>query len=198
MILPTCPFYFLRHGETDWNVANKIMGQQDIPLNVKGTNQSTRVRSFLNNIHYKVIWSSPLLRARQTTEIINEGLQYPIFYSDNLKERCWGVDEGQSHELYAPDMKPLNSFDGIENQDVPQYAETYVQFQNRIKLVFQSILTSVDQPPLIVAHGGVFCVLTRLLATSEQTAENCELFRFEPSHKSNERWFVKRLYIPNF
>ena len=72
------PIYFVRHGETDWNVQGLIQGWTDIELNPKGHGQAravgralTRVRDFHPDFNFAV---SPLLRARQTMGYIAEAL----------------------------------------------------------------------------------------------------------------------------
>ena len=63
-------FYFLRHGETDWNKQQKIMGQSDIPLNETGVLQAKTVVEKIQVLSIDVIVTSPLKRAYKTAEII--------------------------------------------------------------------------------------------------------------------------------
>ena len=95
---------------------------------------------FLKNIEFGKIWSSPLQRARQTAEIINEAFSYSIDYNSYLKERGWGTGEGKSHQHFFPDMKP--TFKAKENEEgkIPEGAETYSAFEERVILAFQEIL----------------------------------------------------------
>ena len=73
------PIYFVRHGETDWNVQGLIQGWTDTPLNDKGHGQAKAVAQALaempelSDAHFVV---SPLLRARQTMGHIAEALSY--------------------------------------------------------------------------------------------------------------------------
>jgi broad specificity phosphatase PhoE len=62
-------FYFVRHGETDWNKEQKIMGQSDIPLNKKGILQAQTVAEKIQALPIDVIVSSPLKRARQLQKL---------------------------------------------------------------------------------------------------------------------------------
>lgn len=48
--LPLKPFYFLRHGETDWNLEHRAMGSQDVPLNDLGVSESLKASSFFSII----------------------------------------------------------------------------------------------------------------------------------------------------
>lgn len=193
MSIPSYPFYYLRHGETDWNSENRIMGQQDIPLNKRGIEQSHQLKSHIKSFEFEKIWSSPLKRASQTAEIINETFHYPIEYLTLLKERKWGVGEGKSHQDFMPDMKPkLTGRDSIEG-DIPEGAEPYGAFELRVIKAFQTILVSSRKPPLIVGHGGVYRVLTKLLAAASLPANNCSLYFFKPPTYTNCPWFVVNL-----
>lgn len=191
--VPLLPFYFIRHGETDWNRLNKIMGQQDIRLNERGISQAHDAKNFLKNIEFGKIWSSPLQRARQTAEIINETFNYSIDYNRYLKERGWGAGEGKSHEHFFPDMKPTFKVKESEEGKIPEGAETYSAFEARVILAFQEILIPNHKPPLVVGHGGTFGVLSNLLAGTTLVAENCALYFFRPPEHSTHSWFVVNL-----
>lgn len=194
MNIPLFPFYFMRHGETDWNVANRIMGQTDIPLNEKGAWQSHQSKALLKNFEFGQIWSSPLQRARQTADIINEGFNCPIHYNDYLKERGWGLGEGGSHMHFSPDMKTtFKTKEKEEGKRLPEGAETYATFKERVTLAFQEILVPDQKPPLVVSHGGIFWVLTKLLGNQTFPAGNCALYFFKPHEHPSHPWFIMNL-----
>src|SRR5438477_12626943 len=96
--LPFKPFYFLRHGETEWNKRNIIMGSQDVPLNEVGLQQAHEASSFLENESFDVIISSPRIRARQTAEIIAQKTNKRILMEEGLVEITWGAAEGMPHD----------------------------------------------------------------------------------------------------
>lgn len=70
--------YITRHGQTDWNVQKKVIGKCDEPLNETGLNQAKETRNNLLNTNIDLIICSPLKRAKQAAEIINENRT--IFY----------------------------------------------------------------------------------------------------------------------
>lgn len=73
--IPHIPFYFLRHGETDWNKYQQALCDQDeITLNETGLIQATNIRTKLCFLGITRIYASPLMRAKQTAEIVNEAL----------------------------------------------------------------------------------------------------------------------------
>lgn len=63
----------VRHGQTDWNARQKVMGRQPIPLNSVGQTQAEKLAGFLNGVKIDRVISSTVLRAQQTAEIIARG-----------------------------------------------------------------------------------------------------------------------------
>ena len=76
--------YILRHGKTDWNAAHKLQGKTDIPLNEEGINMAHDAAKECRDIHFDVCYSSPLIRAKQTAEIVLEGRDIPIITDSRL------------------------------------------------------------------------------------------------------------------
>ena len=86
--------YFVRHGQTDWNVQSRIQGQSDIPLNQRGIAQAKALAAQLKTLAIDCIITSPLQRTKQTAALLNETLQVPILEEEGLKERDFGEFEG--------------------------------------------------------------------------------------------------------
>ena len=86
LTLPLYPFYFTRHGETDWNRRNIIMGSRDIPLNELGFKQTHEASQLLENENFDVIVSSLRMRAQQTAETIANRTNKPILFEQGLVE----------------------------------------------------------------------------------------------------------------
>ena len=62
--------YLIRHGETDWNSVRKLQGQTDIRLNDYGIELAKLTAEGLKDVDFDLIYSSPLIRAVETAEII--------------------------------------------------------------------------------------------------------------------------------
>ncbi len=139
-------FYFLRHGETDWNKEHRGMGQKDIPLNSKGYQQAHSAAAAIVDEPIELICHSPLTRAKVTAEIISNKIQKPIFEIPELIECSWGEFEGRVKGQWTEDW--------IAGVDIPG-AESYDNFLQRALLGINKAI-SFDQRVLIVAHGGVF------------------------------------------
>lgn len=88
--------YFVRHGETVWNVENKICGSTDIDLTQKGHEQAIETgKKILNdNIKADKILYSPLIRAKKTAMHISEITGIPAFEEPRLTEQNFGKFEG--------------------------------------------------------------------------------------------------------
>jgi probable phosphoglycerate mutase len=139
-------FYFLRHGETDWNREHRAMGQQDIPLNSNGIQQAIEAAGILKNEKILTICHSPLLRAQRTAEIIADRLKCSLVEVPELRECSWGKQEGQIKGSWTEEWIGGKDFEG---------AETYQTFVRRALLGIRRALEE-EGPVLIVAHGGVF------------------------------------------
>lgn len=183
MILPLKPFYFIRHGETDWNVQNIVMGSTDIPLNERGMAQATQVRKLLETLDIGQIFSSPSQRASQTAAILNEGYDYSLHYVDQFKERGWGEWEGK--------QRP-HKFDQ-EDLSIPKGAEPFSVFKSRVMTKLNSILKSEIKSPLIVSHGGVFMAIAHSLGYAEVEAKNCSLYKCDPPQNPQKQWVISHL-----
>lgn len=84
-----------RHGETDWNREHRSMGKTDIPLNVTGLLQADRLAARLASEHLDACYSSPLMRARQTMEMVARVHRLPVTFVPDLREMDLGLFEGK-------------------------------------------------------------------------------------------------------
>ena len=83
-----------RHGQTDWNVLEKLQGQTDIELNSVGRMQARETRDLIKNEKIDLIITSSSKRAKETAEIINENFNVDIIEDRRLMERKFGEFEG--------------------------------------------------------------------------------------------------------
>jgi uncharacterized phosphatase len=108
----------IRHGQTDWNLALRMQGRSDIPLNDTGREQARVAAAALAAEPWDVVVSSPLLRARETAEIIASELGVPLGASyDELLEQDFGVAEGTLVADLATRW-PARDFAGKEPDEV--------------------------------------------------------------------------------
>jgi len=178
--LPQTPFYFIRHGETDWNRENIITGSIDMPLNTRGIQQAHEASELLLEENFDTIISSPRIRAQQTAEIIAQKTRKPVIFDQGLVERNWGEAEG----TVADPTKSL-----FDDAHTPPGAEPFSAFQKRVIETMSSILL-IKGPPLIVSHGGVFKALVYSLGYKTLGASNCTPFFFNPPLDPRHPWSV--------
>lgn len=99
--------YIIRHGKTDWNERHKIQGRTDIPLNDEGRAMAEEAREEYKNVNFDVVFCSPLVRAKETAEILLKGRNLPINFDDRLMEMSFGEYEGIENSFDIPDC-PIN------------------------------------------------------------------------------------------
>lgn len=87
-------FYFIRHGQTDWNKEQRLQGQTDIPLNDMGREQAEALQALVATINITHVYYSPLSRAQETMHIACKHLSVPKVALEGLKELHCGEWEG--------------------------------------------------------------------------------------------------------
>ncbi|MEA5598759.1 histidine phosphatase family protein [Rivularia sp. UHCC 0363] len=149
----------VRHGETDWNQQSKYQGQVDIPLNQKGQLQSEQVSDFLKDVSINKVFSSGLLRAKETAEIILQHHQHiNLELNDGFKEIIHGLWQGKAEaEIEQEFPGALQRWRETPEQFKMPAGETLQQVWQRTVEVYESILdtalTNKLNTVLIVAHG---------------------------------------------
>ena len=140
-----------RHGQTAWNLQRKSQGKADIELNEKGISQAEEIRDFLKNEKIDLILCSPLKRARQTADIINQGRNIPVVIDSRIAERDFGEFEGKletefDYEAFWSYKQNLR-YERAEN--IKDFFERVYEFLDSIKHKYEG------KRILIVAHGGI-------------------------------------------
>jgi broad specificity phosphatase PhoE len=163
--------YYVRHGLTDWNVAGRLQGHRDIPLNQTGRAQAVRCGEILRDLlardgrlvsHYDYV-SSPLSRARETMEIVRATLGIaPIGYGiePRLTEISFGEWEGLTYAevmLRDPDIVAKREADKWEF--LPPGGENYRQLALRVGAWYANL----ERDTVVCAHGGTGRALVALL-----------------------------------
>lgn len=175
--------YYVRHGQTDLNLAKKMQGGgTEKELNETGVSQAYNTKKELENVKYDLVICSPMKRAKQTAEIINEGRDIPIITDERIRERKLGDYEGRD----VTEEMENNIWDYKLNYNIPN-GENLHDFEKRIDEFFDDIKEKYhDKSVLIVAHGGIAKVIKSHLygmPESQNLAEismnNCEIIEFE-------------------
>ena len=148
--LSLVPFWFLRHGETDWNAQNLSQGSVDIPLNPGGLEQAKSAAILLHNRGIRTIFASPLSRARVTAEIAAEALGLAFTLDDGLREVAFGVQEGQ------PMSEWFNQW--VAGEFTPEGGESFPDLTTRAVVAINRCVVHTPAV-LVVAHGALFRAL---------------------------------------
>lgn len=154
--------WLVRHGQTDWNLANIVQGHSDIPLNDTGLAQARELADRLNGTHFDALYCSDLIRARQTGAILAESLNLEVVIEPRIREIRQGVWEGfaipEIIKMYPEEFKRKN-----ENPLVPAAdgAESVAEVVRRMVGVTNELRERhPDQRLLLVTHGFAIAALT--------------------------------------
>lgn len=141
----------VRHGQTEWNNLKKMQGHADIPLNSIGLEQAEKLKEKLAKKQYDVVYCSPLIRARQTAGIINDGKNITVIYDERLKERDYGEYEGTNKSSFSYD-----DFWAYSKNIRYKSAENVQDFFARIYSFLDELKEKYSgETVLIVCHAGV-------------------------------------------
>lgn len=158
-------FCFIRHGETDWNVALRMQGHVDIPLNATGLAQAEALgRRFASGtIQAEALYCSDLIRAQQTAQPVAAALGLPIITTPQLRERSFGCCEGLVFdEIVARFPAEAAAIKRRDPDHVPAGGESRRQHQVRIRdCVNELAACHPVQTLVVVTHGGVLDVVYR-------------------------------------
>jgi probable phosphoglycerate mutase len=170
--------YFVRHGETDWNLERRLQGQHDIPLNALGRSQAQRCGAILRELlprsgravaDFDYV-SSPLGRARETMELLRAGLGVePGRYRTDarLMEMSFGRWEGFTYaELQGREAVALAQRERDKWGFVLPGGESYAQLELRVQAWYET----VERQSVVAAHGGVCRALIALLGIAQPEA----------------------------
>jgi 2,3-bisphosphoglycerate-dependent phosphoglycerate mutase len=193
---------FLRHGESHGNANGLIQGQIDLPLTEKGQEQARALALAwsVEGRYYDQVISSPLIRARNTAEIIASRLNLPVEFDPVWMERSFGTIDGQPYQ------------DIIRQDPQPDFFHPYNQpggtGENLMDLSHragQAILSMVRRPSgayLVVSHGAFLnMVLNGILGISPQTSARGARFVFSNTgfidltfDSNSARWRIYRFW----
>ncbi|MHB1468940.1 MAG: histidine phosphatase family protein [Solirubrobacteraceae bacterium] len=147
--------YLARHGQTAYNLERRFQGQLEVPLDETGRAQALKLAERAGEHGFAVLWSSPLLRARETASAISSRIGLPIRTDPRLMEtdagdwtdRTFAEIEAESPGLFA----------GFASGD-PDFAfpggESFAQQGARIEAALAEIEAGAT-PALVVCHGVV-------------------------------------------
>lgn len=145
--LRAVPFYFMRHGETDWNRVNRTQGRTDVPLNATGVAQAESAAARLRGRGITTIACSPLQRAHHTADILARALGARVVVHEDLQEANFGTHEGEVMGEWFTAW--------VAGTVRPQGGESFAELRQRVVGAMNRVL-DLPGPVLAVAHGAFF------------------------------------------
>ena len=154
----------VRHGETNWNVETRIQGNLDIGLNEKGQWQARRLSLALAAREpIAAIYSSDLLRARDTARAIADATRRPLHLVAGLRERGFGLFQGKTYaEVEAQHPEEALRWRKRDPEWAPPQGESLLALRKRVLDTARTLAARhLDEQIVLVAHGGVMDMLYR-------------------------------------
>lgn len=178
--------YIMRHGKTDWNEIHKLQGRTDIPLNDEGRRMAKAACKEYQDVHFDICFCSPLIRAKETAQLVLQGRDIPVVYDERLMEMSFGIYEGIENSFQIPDC-PINVF--FQNpseytavEDGESFDELFLRTGSFLKEMVDPLLKE-NKDILIVGHGAmnssIICQIREIPLDRfwEAGIENCKLIR---------------------
>lgn len=151
----------IRHGRTDWNDEGRYTGQSDVKLNGTGLAQANALALQLREQNFLAIYSSDLVRARLTAEIIAQKHNLPVIIDERFRE----INQGEWEGLLVQTIR--DRYEGLWEKRIdnpisvrPPGGETVEEVAGRVYAALDEIAT--DYPAgrvLVVAHGLVIATV---------------------------------------
>ena len=170
--------FYIRHGETDWNVAGRLQGHRETPLNARGRAQASHCGSILRDLFERDgrdpaaldYVSSPLLRARETMQLTRAALglaREAYRVEPALTEIAFGDWEGFTiAQLNARDPLRIAAREHDKWRFVPPGGESYEMVSRRMLAWYNALARDT----VVAAHGGTARGLIAALGIAKPAA----------------------------
>lgn len=155
--------YFVRHGQSTWNIERRIQGQVLFPpLTELGRRQAGRAAAQLAQVGATTLLTSDAQRAWQTAEIIGSALDLTPTATSRLREQHWGDLQGQMVE------DPWAVAAGLQDEERFPGGESRSDVRSRLETLLESgVVGDASGPVVLVSHGNTIAQAVRLLCVGE-------------------------------
>lgn len=184
-------FYVFRHGETELNKQKRWQGSgMDYDLNENGIKQAQGLIEKLKDKGLEKIFSSPLIRAKHTADVVAKSLNIPVEVRNDLRECFYGDAEGQ---LIADLQKNVPEI--VNNWNNPQYFD--IRFPNgeskkealiRVLAEIKNLTSQNFSTMGIAIHGGTMGAMLNYLNYDFEKLANCAAFHLI---YENDNWKIE-------
>ena len=161
--------YFVRHGETDWNVQSRMAGRHDVPLNSKGIELARQTGMTTGKIRFDAVFSSPLTRARDTARLVTAVPDLKMTTDGRLAESDWGIWCGMTREQVAAlgqEANLLKVYNDPLNMEAPEGGEAVTDVIKRGRSFYDSLTGNpeyMNKTVLVSTHGCAIRAITNHL-----------------------------------
>ncbi len=151
----------IRHAKTPWNLEKRIQGREDIALSPEGISDAHLWGEALLSQNYDAIFSSPMIRAMQTSQIIAKKIHLEIEYDDDLREQDFGDWEGRKiSEIRTQIPGEIEHQEAMGWAFCPPGGESRTLVLNRALKAIKRIANRFEQKQvLIISHSSVMKIL---------------------------------------
>lgn len=170
--------FVARHGETDYNRAQRWQGSTDIPLNDEGRAQAAELAERVRHLGLSAVGASTLSRAQETAEIVSTRLGLSLLEPDvRLCERSFGVFEGLTYAECEANFPEVFAKYRTDPTVLPKGAEDYASLTVRARAAVVSAAARASNV-LLISHGGVLRALVNSVYEEQKVPRigNCELY----------------------
>ena len=175
--------YVTRHGQTDYNKKGMMQGRSDIPLNEVGIAQATERRKMLGDIKFDAVYSSPLIRAVKTAQIIGNVPEEEIIKDERIIEASFGKYELMNY--YGTGIPMMLYWSFPELFKAPEGVETIQEMIDRTSSFLKELEQKDYENVLVACHGGIIRPIRGYLENKKSgiiwrpRPKNCEIFVYE-------------------
>ena len=163
----------VRHGETDWNRDPRVQGHTDTPLNPAGLAQADALASTLSSTPIDAVYSSDLVRARDTAVAVAGIHGLSVEVDVDLREKNFGTWEGLTDVEITERFPSAVRGTWGDGETTAQVAERAVRAIRRIQE------RHAHGTVLVVSHGGTLRAIFRHLGVVHGPIGNCQVFRVD-------------------
>lgn len=164
--------YFVRHGESEANTRHVISNRESsFHLTPRGLEQAKALAEKIRNISFQAVFCSPVLRARETADVLSAALGVPYHVTEALREYDCGILEEKSdeqswgtHRQYFEDWVLRKEY-----ASKPEGGECFLDIRDRFVPFVENLAragTQRDENILLVGHGGLFLLMLPLVLTN--------------------------------
>ncbi len=189
--------YLVRHGQTAWNFEQRAQGHCDTVLDEMGRIQAIQVSCAFQGVQVDRLMTSDLARSAETAKRIAEVVGVEPEVTALLRERCFGVLEGQPYDEVRATIDreaAQNGYDPLEH--APAEGESLRHVWNRI----QPIAADLDarrERTIIVSHGGTIgLMIARMIGAGPEAARAFRITNASISElfqRDDGTWAIERL-----